>query len=173
MAGGRHHRAEHDPQSRYFLPILYTAFFEREAAPRALGAALRTTAVRPLRTAKPTPIVIATTATPPQPCSSLCFRGAAGAGQNDGRGVSAMPKSRKTQRSPLRIVAAKDWRRLGLAVLAALVLLDLVVKHYRYFAIDGTFGFAAWFGALACAALIVLALAIGSLLHRPERTYDD
>jgi len=64
-------------------------------------------------------------------------------------------------------------RRIAIATLAVLVLLDLVVKHYRYFAIDGTFGFAAWFGALACAALILLALAIGSLLRRPEGTYDD
>jgi len=84
-----------------------------------------------------------------------------------------MPKSRKTQASVLNILAAKDFRRPGLAVLVALVLLDLVVKHYRYFTIDGTFGFAAWFGALACFALIFLALAIGSLLRRPEGTYDD
>ena len=34
-------------------------------------------------------------------------------------------------------------------------------------------GFAAWFGALACFGLIMLALAIGSLLRASERTYDD
>ena len=62
---------------------------------------------------------------------------------------------------------------MAVLVLAVLVLLDLVVKHYRYFAIDGTFGFAAWFGALACFALILLALAFGSVLRRPEETYDD
>jgi hypothetical protein len=53
------------------------------------------------------------------------------------------------------------------------VLLDLVVKHYKYFTIDGTFGFAAWFGALTCFGLILLALAVGSLLRAPEGTYDD
>jgi uncharacterized membrane protein YhdT len=83
-------------------------------------------------------------------------------------------RSRKASQSPLlSFFAGKDFRRTAVVVLAALVLLDLVVKHYRYFAIDGTFGFAAWFGALACFALVLLALAVGSLLHRPEGTYDD
>jgi uncharacterized membrane protein YhdT len=85
-----------------------------------------------------------------------------------------MAKHHKSTRSPLMsFLAGKDARRMAIAILAALVLLDLVVKHYRHFAIDGTFGFAAWFGALACGALILLALAIGSLLRRPEETYDD
>jgi uncharacterized membrane protein YhdT len=85
-----------------------------------------------------------------------------------------MPKSRKSSPSSLlSFFAGKDARRMAVVVLAVLVLLDLVVKHYRYFAIDGTFGFAAWFGALACFALIILALAFGSLLRRPEGTYDD
>lgn len=85
-----------------------------------------------------------------------------------------MAKSHKSTRSPIPMFLAGTLaRRIAIATLAVLVLLDLVVKHYRYFAIDGTFGFAAWFGALACAALILLALAIGSLLRRPEGTYDD
>jgi hypothetical protein len=85
-----------------------------------------------------------------------------------------MARSHKPAPSPLiSFFASKDARRIAVAVLAVLVLLDLVVKHYRHFAIDGTFGFAAWFGALACFALIFLALAIGSLLHQPEGTYDD
>jgi uncharacterized membrane protein YhdT len=85
-----------------------------------------------------------------------------------------MAKSHKTARSPIPMfLAGALARRIAIAALAVLVMLDLVVKHYRYFAIDGTFGFAAWFGALACAALILLALAIGSLLRRPEGTYDD
>jgi uncharacterized membrane protein YhdT len=84
-----------------------------------------------------------------------------------------MRDTRKTSATPMKAIAGKDLRRLGLAVLAALVPLDLVVTHYRHFAIDGTFGFAAWFGALACFALILLALAVGSLLRAPEGTYDD
>jgi len=85
-----------------------------------------------------------------------------------------MAKPHKSAPSPLlSFLAGKDARRIAVAILAALVLLDLVVKHYRHFAIDGTFGFAAWFGALACCTLILLALAVGSLLRRPEGTYDD
>ena len=85
-----------------------------------------------------------------------------------------MAKHHKSTRAPvLSFLASKDARRIAVVVLAALVLLDLVVKHYRHFAIDGTFGLAAWFGALACFSLILLALAVGSLLRRPEGTYDD
>ena len=85
-----------------------------------------------------------------------------------------MAKSTNPSRSTLlSFFGSKDARRIAVVVLAALVLLDLVVKHYRHFAIDGTFGFAAWFGALACFSLILLALAVGSLLRRPEGTYDD
>lgn len=84
-----------------------------------------------------------------------------------------MRDTHKTQTKPMKSLAGKDLRKLGLGALVVLVLLDLVVKHYRYFAVDGTFGFAAWFGALACFALVLLALAVGSLLRAPEGTYDD
>ncbi len=84
-----------------------------------------------------------------------------------------MRDTRKTTATPMKTLAGKDFRKLGLIILTVLVLLDLVVTHYRYFTIDGTFGFAAWFGALSCFALIMLALAVGSLLRAPERTYDD
>lgn len=63
------------------------------------------------------------------------------------------------------------WRSF-LAILAAIVLLDLVVEHHAHFGIDGTFGFAAWFGFLSCVALIVLAKALGTVLKRPDRYYD-
>lgn len=84
-----------------------------------------------------------------------------------------MRDTRKTSAVPLKILAGKNLRKIGLAVLVVLVLLDLVVTHYRHFGVDGTFGFAAWFGALACFCLILLALAVGSLLRAPEGTYDD
>lgn len=84
-----------------------------------------------------------------------------------------MRDTRKTSPAPMKKLAGKDLRKLGLAVLAVLVLLDFVVTHYRYFSIDGTFGFAAWFGAIAAFGLILLALAVGSLLRAPEGTYDD
>jgi uncharacterized membrane protein YhdT len=81
--------------------------------------------------------------------------------------------TRKSSATPTTALTGRDFRKAAVAVLAILVLLDLVVKHYRYFAIDGTFGFAAWFGALACFGLILIALAVGSLLRAPEGTYDD
>jgi hypothetical protein len=73
----------------------------------------------------------------------------------------------------MKSMARKDHRSIALVVLAILVLLDLVVHHHQYFGIDGTFGFAAWFGALATFTLVLLALAVGSLLRAPEGTYDD
>lgn len=84
-----------------------------------------------------------------------------------------MRNTRKTTAAPLTTLTGKDIRKAALVVLVVLVLLDFAVPHHGYFAIDGTFGFAAWFGALACFSLILLALAIGSLLRAPESTYDD
>ncbi len=84
-----------------------------------------------------------------------------------------MRGTRKTTKAPLTTLTGKDMRNAAIVILIVLVLLDLVVKHYQVFGIDGTFGFAAWFGALACFGLILLALAVGSLLRAPESTYDD
>ncbi len=84
-----------------------------------------------------------------------------------------MRDTRKGSTSPMKVFAGKDLRRVAVVILAALVLLDLLVKHYQYFGIDGTFGFAAWFGALITFVLVLLALAVGSLLRAPEGTYDD
>ncbi len=85
-----------------------------------------------------------------------------------------MPKSRKrTPNTTAGFLAGRNLVKPAIAALAILVLLDLAVTHYKYFAIDGTFGFAAWFGGLACFALIGLALTVASLLRAPEGTYDD
>lgn len=85
-----------------------------------------------------------------------------------------MAKSRKRSHgSGHGIFGATDLRKPAVVILVGLVLLDLVVKHYRYFTIDGTFGFAAWFGALAGFALIGLAYVVASLFRAPEGTYDE
>jgi hypothetical protein len=42
-----------------------------------------------------------------------------------------------------------------------------------HFAIEQLFGFHALYGFFSCAALIVVAKAIGLLLKRDERYYDD
>lgn len=61
---------------------------------------------------------------------------------------------------------------VSIAVLAGLVLCDLLIDHHPAFGIDGTFGFAAWYGFLSCVVLVGLAKAIGVLLKRPDSYYD-
>lgn len=66
----------------------------------------------------------------------------------------------------------KLWR-FFIAVLAAVVLAELLVPHKTRFALEGIFGFYALFGFLACAVLIVFAKAVGVFLKRPDTYYDD
>jgi hypothetical protein len=63
------------------------------------------------------------------------------------------------------------WR-LFLVVLALTVLVELLVELHPHFEVEGLFGFHAWFGLLACAAMIFGAKALGMLLKRPESYYD-
>jgi hypothetical protein len=58
-------------------------------------------------------------------------------------------------------------------VLVAVVLADFVIAHHPRFVLDGTFGFGAWFGFASCVALVVFAKALGALLKRPDRYYDE
>lgn len=64
------------------------------------------------------------------------------------------------------------WR-LFLAVLALTVGAELLVGLHPYFEVEGLFAFHAWFGLLACAAMIVAAKALGLLLKRPDTYYED
>lgn len=57
-------------------------------------------------------------------------------------------------------------------VLAVTVLLDLVITHHPHFGIDGTFGFGAWFGFVACVAMVLFAKLLGHVLKRPDTYYD-
>ncbi|HWJ72080.1 MAG TPA: hypothetical protein VNX29_02835 [Kaistia sp.] len=62
-----------------------------------------------------------------------------------------------------RLVAA------GLAAfLAVCVVADVFVAHHPAFGIDGTPGFAAWFGIIASAVAIALALGWSRIAGRPE-----
>lgn len=58
-------------------------------------------------------------------------------------------------------------------VLAATVLLDFLVVQRPYFGLDGSFGFAAWFGFASCVAMIVFAKVLGGVLKRPDTYYDS
>jgi hypothetical protein len=64
------------------------------------------------------------------------------------------------------------WRGF-LAVLAAAVLAEFAVALHPHFALEALFGFHAAYGLLACAAMIGVAKALGALLKRPERYYEE
>lgn len=63
--------------------------------------------------------------------------------------------------------------RVGAALLALLVLADLLVQKKAHFALEGAFGFSAWFGLVAAVGFIGLARGIGALLQRRDTYYDD
>jgi hypothetical protein len=62
---------------------------------------------------------------------------------------------------------------VSVAVLAILVLADLLVEHHAHFGLDRTFGFNAWFGFASCVALVLIAKLLGLILKRPDTYYDD
>ena len=66
----------------------------------------------------------------------------------------------------------KLWVIFG-CVLAATVIAELFVTHQAHFGIDGTFAFSAWYGFIACAALIGAAKALGLALKRRETYYEE
>lgn len=63
------------------------------------------------------------------------------------------------------------WR-LFLSVLAATVLAELAIKLHPHFEVEALFGFHAWYGFLACAAMILVAKGLGLLLKRPDTYYE-
>lgn len=60
-----------------------------------------------------------------------------------------------------------------IVVLALTVLADAFVTHDAHFTVDGMFGFAAWYGFLACMVLILFAKFIGLFLKRPDDYYHE
>jgi uncharacterized membrane protein YcjF (UPF0283 family) len=66
------------------------------------------------------------------------------------------------------------WR-LFLAVLAIMVLVEFAVQLHPHFEVEALFGFHAWYGFLACAAMILVAKGLGLLLKRSDTYYgaDD
>ena len=73
------------------------------------------------------------------------------------------------------LLRPRTIRRLwvGFAVtLALLVLADLLVPPSSVIGVDGTFGFYAWYGLLACIAMVLFAKVLGVALKRPDTFYD-
>lgn len=63
------------------------------------------------------------------------------------------------------------WRAF-IAVLAATVAAQLALEAHPHFALEGLFGFNAWYGFLACAGMILFAKVLGLALKRREDYYD-
>lgn len=64
-------------------------------------------------------------------------------------------------------------RRASITVLALTVAAELVFEHEPQFAIERAFGFNAWYGLLACAALILCSRGMGAFLKRPDDYYGE
>jgi hypothetical protein len=62
------------------------------------------------------------------------------------------------------------WR-IFLVVLALTVLAEAFIGLHPHFAVERLFGFHAWYGLLACAAMIGVAKVLGLLLKRPDTYY--
>jgi hypothetical protein len=64
------------------------------------------------------------------------------------------------------------WRGF-LVVLAMTVLAELFVHLHPHFEIESVFGFSAWFGFGACAAMIAVAKGLALVLKRPDTYYGQ
>lgn len=64
------------------------------------------------------------------------------------------------------------WMIFG-CVLAVTVVAEIFVAHETHFGIDGTFAFHAWYGFIACVALIATAKLLGLVLKRPDSYYEE
>lgn len=64
------------------------------------------------------------------------------------------------------------WRGF-LVVLALTLAAEFVIHLHPQFEIDSVFGFAAWFGFAACAAMVAVAKGLALWLQRPDTYYDD
>jgi hypothetical protein len=57
-------------------------------------------------------------------------------------------------------------------VLAVTVLAELAIALHPHFEVEALFGFHAWYGFAACAAMILVAKGLGLLLKRPDDYYE-
>ncbi len=71
-----------------------------------------------------------------------------------------------------RATIRKCWLLLYL-VLGLTLLAELFIPNKGHFGIDGSFGFSAWFGFLACLLMVVFARLLGYLIKRSDDYYDD
>ena len=65
------------------------------------------------------------------------------------------------------------WWRILIALLALTLLAQFAIEVHPHFGMERLFGAYAIYGFAACAALILIAKAIGLLLKRPDDFYRD
>lgn len=58
-------------------------------------------------------------------------------------------------------------------LLAFFVVAEILVHTHTRFGIDGSFGFHAWFGSVACAGIIAVSKLLGIFLKRKDTYYDE
>ena len=91
------------------------------------------------------------------------------------------PAKAKTKRPAPKKAPPQHWlvrpetiRKLSIGsgvTLAALVAIEAGVQTHTYFGLDGTFAFNAWYGFVACVAMIVAAKGLGAFLKREDTFY--
>jgi hypothetical protein len=69
-------------------------------------------------------------------------------------------------------VIRRLWQ-IFIAILALTLLAQFVIDVHPHFTVEQAFGAYAIYGFAACAALILIARAIGLLLKRPDDYYRD
>lgn len=90
---------------------------------------------------------------------------------------SDQPVPRKASDEPEHWLVKKTTIRnlwIGSAVLlAAVTLLDLVIKKKPHFDVESWFGFGSLFGFIACVVLVFGSKFLGAFLKRKDTYYDD
>lgn len=87
-----------------------------------------------------------------------------------------MKKTRKPGQPESWLDEPRNIRKLiiaGLIVLALTVVADFFYVDHPHFAVDGWFGFYAWYGFLTCVAMVLVAKLLGFWLKRSDTYYDD
>lgn len=73
------------------------------------------------------------------------------------------------------LVRPQNIRKLWvafIAILALTVAAEFVWHPHPHFTLDAIFGFGAWYGFLACVALVAFAKVLGVLLKRKDTYYE-
>ncbi len=60
----------------------------------------------------------------------------------------------------------------GIAVLAITVIAEFFIELHPYFAVEGSFGFHAWFGLVGCVAMVVSSKILAIMLKRRDTYYE-